>query len=140
MTDTQVDVKKNNAPASSQGGALWRSFRDEFDQLFDRFTKNVTPWPLSFPAFGGTSSAPSVASWLAAPLPSVDVTEDDKAYTITAELPGLAAGDVDVSVKGGNLVIKGEKAAREQEGRKELLPLRAFLWRVRAEFPSAGRR
>ncbi len=116
MTDTQIDVKKNNAPASSQTGALWRSFRDEFDQLFDRFTKNIAPWPLSFPAFGGASSAPSVASWLAAPLPSVDVTEDDKVYTVTAELPGLAAEDVDVSVKGGNLVIKGEK---QHETKKE---------------------
>jgi HSP20 family protein len=41
---------------------------------------------------------------------------DDKTYTISAELPGLAAENVDVSVVGGNLVIRGEK---KNETRKE---------------------
>jgi HSP20 family protein len=109
MPNTVIDVKKDPPPAPPQTGALWRAFRDEFDQLFDRLTKSVAPWPFILPAFGGTPASPGVASWLSAPLPSVEVAEDDKAYTITAELPGLAAGDVDVSIAGASLVIKGEK-------------------------------
>jgi HSP20 family protein len=117
MAEKPIDIEKKTTPTPSQSGALWRSFRDEFDQLFDRFTKSVAPWPFSFPSFGGASApVPSPSSWFSARLPSVDVAEDEKAYTITAELPGLAAEDVDVSVKGGNLVIKGEK---RQETKRE---------------------
>ena len=37
------------------------------------------------------------------------MSEDEKAYKISAELPGLDAKDVDVSVSGNMLVLKGEK-------------------------------
>jgi HSP20 family protein len=42
-------------------------------------------------------------------MPSVDVTEDDKAITVTAELPGLTEKDVEVTLQDGMLTLKGEK-------------------------------
>jgi HSP20 family protein len=60
-------------------------------------------------AFG---SAPSFAGWT----PSVDVQEDKEAFVVTAELPGLAAADVDVSVENGVLSISGEKREQREEG------------------------
>jgi HSP20 family protein len=75
--------------------APWRSFRDELDRMFDRFNQDIAPWN----PFGGNSP-----KW-----PSVDIAENEKAYVITAELPGMAAEDVDVSLDGGVLVMKGEK-------------------------------
>lgn len=50
----------------------------------------------------------------------IDVAEDDKAYTVKAEIPGVKKEDIDVSVD-GNLVslsaeVKSEK--EEKEGKK----------------------
>lgn len=41
----------------------------------------------------------------------MDVTETPEAYTISAEMPGVAANQVDVHVAEGVLTIKGEKSA-----------------------------
>ena len=47
--------------------------------------------------------------------PSVDVSEDDKAYKITAELPGLEPKDVEISITGDMLVLKGEKKEEREK-------------------------
>jgi HSP20 family protein len=47
--------------------------------------------------------------------PAIDMSEDEKAYKISAELPGLDAKDVDVSVSGDMLVLKGEKRQEKKE-------------------------
>ena len=41
--------------------------------------------------------------------PALEMTEADKAYKITAELPGIDPADVDVTVEDGMLRIAGEK-------------------------------
>ena len=41
--------------------------------------------------------------------PAVDVAETDENFVVSAELPGMSAEDIDVSVTGESLVIKGEK-------------------------------
>lgn len=41
--------------------------------------------------------------------PSMDVVKTDGKLVLTAELPGIAADDVDVSLDGDILTIKGEK-------------------------------
>ena len=45
----------------------------------------------------------------------VDVKEDEKAYHITAELPGLTEKDVDVTFDDGLLTIRGEKKVERDE-------------------------
>ncbi|AQT67280.1 Spore protein SP21 [Anaerohalosphaera lusitana] len=47
--------------------------------------------------------------------PSINVSETDKAYKISAELPGMDENDIDVSIEGDSLLIKGEKKAEDQE-------------------------
>lgn len=44
-----------------------------------------------------------------------NVSETDKEFTVTAELPGLTDADVDVSVTGDRIVIKGEKKSEKEE-------------------------
>lgn len=44
-----------------------------------------------------------------------NVSETDKEICVTAELPGLTEGDVDVSVVGNRLTIKGEKKSESDE-------------------------
>jgi HSP20 family protein len=50
--------------------------------------------------------------------PVVDVSETDKAITVSAELPGMDPGDVSISLDRNRLTIKGEKKF-DQEEKKE---------------------
>jgi HSP20 family protein len=45
----------------------------------------------------------------------VDVTETDKEVKVCAEIPGVDAKDIDVSVEDGTLTIKGEKKYEQEE-------------------------
>jgi HSP20 family protein len=50
--------------------------------------------------------------------PQVDVTETDKEIKVSAEIPGVEAKDIDVSVEDGMLTIKGEKKYEREEKEK----------------------
>ena len=76
------------------------SFRREMDRMFDRFFDGL-------PASTG-------AGWQAL-TPAVDIDETDKEMVITAELPGVSDKDVDVSVLGDVLTIKGEKKSEKEQ-------------------------
>jgi len=43
--------------------------------------------------------------------PKVNIVENEKGYTITAELPGVSKDDIDIDLKDSTLNIKGEKKA-----------------------------
>ncbi len=47
--------------------------------------------------------------------PRIDVAEDDKAVMLTAELPGVTEDNIDVSLIGDQLTIKGEKRSEHEE-------------------------
>ena len=53
----------------------------------------------------------------------LDVKESDKAYTVLAELPGVAKDDIHVDIDGGLVTLRAEvkqlDAQREGEGRAE---------------------
>ena len=109
MATTPVEVKKTAPPRTAMPD-IWQSFRTDMDRLFDRF--------------GGSFGLPSLPrlfdleptnSYAA---PAVDVTESDGAFSITAELPGLDEKDIDVSVSGDLLAIKGEKREEKEEKNK----------------------
>ena len=48
-------------------------------------------------------------------LPRVDVAETDQEVVVTAELPGLAEKDVEVSLAHGQLVLSGQKQSEREE-------------------------
>jgi len=50
--------------------------------------------------------------------PAVDVSENDDAYVVTAELPGSRPEDVTVELHDGVLTLRGEKRS-ERSGEKE---------------------
>ena len=84
----------------------WRPFRGELssmrremDELWNRFF-GETPFFRTFPE-----------EWS----PSVDISETKDELLIKAELPGLDAKDVDVSISGDVLTIIGEKKREEEE-------------------------
>mgnify|MGYP001822929635 FL=1 len=49
----------------------------------------------------------ATASWA----PSVDISEDDKAFTLVADIPGVDPKDIDISMEKGVLTIKGERSS-----------------------------
>lgn len=63
----------------------------------------------------------STAGAFAAGGPAVNVWEDDQSLFVETELPGLSLADIDVTVMGNELTIKGE--------RKETLPENATYHR-----------
>lgn len=48
-------------------------------------------------------------------VPSLDVSEDDKQITATAELPGMDEKDVEVTLSDNVLTIRGEKKSEREE-------------------------
>lgn len=50
--------------------------------------------------------------------PQVNVSENDEAVTVNAELPGLNSKDIDISIRQNNLIIQGEKRFEDEEKNK----------------------
>jgi HSP20 family protein len=46
-------------------------------------------------------------------VPALDIVEDEDALTLTAEVPGMAKEDLDVSLEDGVLTLRGEKKEEE---------------------------
>jgi HSP20 family protein len=51
--------------------------------------------------------------------PAVDIADNEKAYEITAELPGMDESNIDVKFSDGTLTIKGEKKDEKEEKKKD---------------------
>jgi HSP20 family protein len=77
--------------------------RTDWDRIFDGFFER---WPLRL--FGNDGA------WM----PSVDVSETEKEFVVKAELPGIDAKDINVSLTDGVLTIRGERK-HENEEKKE---------------------
>jgi HSP20 family protein len=100
--------------------AEWRPFeslRREVDRLFEDFQWGSPRWPFGRSAFDLEHPGRSEVGWAKAP--AVDVVEKDKAYEITAELPGMEEKDIDVKFSDGVLSIKGEKREEREEKKKD---------------------
>lgn len=51
--------------------------------------------------------------------PSVNTREDEKAYFIEVDLPGVKKDDISVSIEDGNLVVSGEREMKEEVKKKD---------------------
>ena len=83
------------------------SLQREVNRLFSDFFNDFTP--ASFATDERNSSF----------MPKIDLSQSDKEIRVSAELPGMDANDVDVSISHGILTIKGEKkkeTSREDNG------------------------
>lgn len=79
--------------------------RNEIDRIFDDIGRPVR----------GAFSWPDRAL---APVPALELTENDKGYRLSAELPGLSNEDIAISVADGVLSLSGEKKEEKVEERK----------------------
>jgi HSP20 family protein len=52
--------------------------------------------------------------------PAVDITERRDAYLIAAEIPGVSAEDIQITIEDGLLTIQGERHSAETEGAEQV--------------------
>lgn len=118
-TVTNVPIKKETPSSGSLMPELRRpieSLRGEIDRLVDDFGQGF--WrPFGRSLFAAESSFQRESTL--GTIPAVDVVESEKAYEVTAELPGMDEKNVEVNVVNGNLTIKGEKQEEKEEKKKD---------------------
>lgn len=83
----------------------------------------------TFGGFGLPALATESVGWA----PPVDIEEQDDAYVIEAEVPGVTKDDVNIELVSNELTITGEIKEREREGilRKRTRRVGRFEYRVR---------
>jgi len=117
---TKLPVKNQekavDVPSTTQAWAPFLSLRREVDRLFDDFGGGF--WRSPFRSAFAVEPFWQREMTLAA-TPAVDVVESEKAYEVTAELPGMDEKNIEVKVSNGNLTIKGEKQEEKEEKKKD---------------------
>jgi len=118
-TKLPVKTEKKAAVPTSATQAWWpvEGLRREIDRLFDDFGMGSWSSPFRRSIFGIEPFWRHELSWTGAP--AVDITESDKAYEVTAELPGMDEKDITVKVVNGYLTIEGEKQEEKEEKKKD---------------------
>lgn len=76
--------------------------RTDMDRLFDRFFEE--PW-------WGTRELAFEGAWV----PSVDLSESDNEFTISAELPGMSPQDIELTVCDNMLTLAGSKEESSED-------------------------
>jgi HSP20 family protein len=104
MTSQPSSEKK--VPVSVKGGANpIQAFQGEVNKLFQDFFGETLPhwWRTSetYMPFGA--------------YPATDVAETDKDFKITAELPGMDAKDITITISNNYVTVKGEKKEETKE-------------------------
>ena len=79
------------------------AFRNDFDEIVHRFFND---WPLS-----QMSRLSAVQDFV----PQVNISETEKGYKLTAELPGLEEKDFEVFIEDNLLTLRGEKKEEHRE-------------------------
>jgi HSP20 family protein len=105
---TKLPVKTEKAsPSTLRAWPPFESLRREVDRLFEEIGGSAWRSPLHKieAAFGN--------------VPAVDLVETDKAYEVTAELPGMDEKNVEVKLAHGVLIIKGHKQDEKEETKKD---------------------
>src|SRR5437016_2828015 len=74
----------------------------EIDRLFNEFAQGIGP--------NGQQNI----------VPSIEISETDKAIEISAEMPGLERKDVEISIEDDTLTIRGEKKVEENQKDKNV--------------------
>lgn len=103
-------MPNSNLPTRQSGfyPPFFQSFQKEMAQMLDHLRGTATPQPTEDFFAAGTML-----------VPAIDVAETDDGLEISADVPGVKADDLDVSVQGDTLVIKGEKSSDREEKEKD---------------------
>jgi HSP20 family protein len=93
---------------SGTGSERWEPLSD-LEQATQRMRRMLDQ---TFGGFGWPPSLLAEAGWS----PLVDIEEQDDAYVVEAELPGVKRENVNIELAGNELTITGEIKERERKG------------------------
>ena len=79
--------------------------------LFDEFFKDIAPGFYVRPLHGDPLPSPAQIK--------VDVKENDKAYTVQAEVPGVSKDEIHVSLDGNVVTLRAEVKQEDRQGSDE---------------------
>ncbi len=110
-TNLKTPKKTESPPATQTRQHPLLDLRQEVDSLFDNFFSSFSLGPFGrygaeFDPFRRLGTALTSGRGF---MPSADVTETDKEFRVSFELPGMDEGDIELSLRDGQLVVKGEK-------------------------------
>jgi HSP20 family protein len=110
-TENNRYIVAKNKQQHKKGGVImaivrWSPFRgmvslqDGMNSIFDEF-------------FGRVPSRvePEEGAWS----PSVDISENNNAITINAEIPGMSKEDIKINIQDNTMTLKGEKKQEKEE-------------------------
>lgn len=101
--------RRNLTPSSENALHPVVSLQREMNQLFDDMFRG---FDMSFPAdFGARALS---GSW-----PRLEVSDDNDAVRVSADLPGMEEKDVEVLLEDNVLTIRGETASRTEDSEKQ---------------------
>jgi HSP20 family protein len=89
-------------------------FRDDFDRMVDRFF-GAGSLPGNF--------GPLEEMWT----PNLDFSETEKEYVVRLEAPGVAKKDLEITLEGDILTIRGDRVVETEEKDEK------YFWRERQE-------
>ena len=110
------EKRETTEPSLTRAWHPFESLHREIDRLFDDFGAGFR-WPFSRSRFAAEPLFRRELTW--AKMPAVDVVESEKAYEITADLPGMDEKTIEVKVADGVMTIKGEKQEEKEEKKKD---------------------
>ncbi|WP_296428387.1 Hsp20/alpha crystallin family protein [Yoonia sp.] len=100
------DKEKAAARESGVSGNPLVSLQRDINHVFEDFWRKVE---------NGWNGSDNVVGMFG---PSTDVTETDKGVDVSIELPGMTEDDIDISLSGNAMTIRGEKKIEHEEQRK----------------------
>lgn len=101
---------------------------DPFSELtrFDPFGDDFFRGFMLRPIFQGQEAAPQI---------KLDVSEEDKAYTVKAEIPGVKKEDIHVSIDGNQVSISAETQQEKEEKKgKKVIRSERYYGKVSRSF------
>ncbi len=101
-------MPRQSVPSLFGSSPFFRSFQNELAHMLD-LNRRVAPGGEDTPGFFEQFST----------MPAVDFAETDTAVEVSAEVPGVSEEDLDVSVHGDVLIIKGEKSSDTEDEQKD---------------------
>lgn len=114
---TKTEPSSSTSPAKPTEWQPFEALRSQIDRLFNDFQAGFVRAPsyrslLDIEPFWRRDLGLNLT-------PAIDIVEKEKAFEITAELPGLDTKNIDLQISDDILTIKGEKQEEKEEKAKD---------------------
>jgi HSP20 family protein len=115
-----IAIEQERAKQSPRLVDPWQpltTLHQQVNRLFDDFSPFGLRQPLASSLFDVEPLLQREFSGLG--MPAMDIAEKEKAFELTAELPGMDEKNIEIKLSNGNLLIRGEKKEETEEKKKD---------------------